>query len=169
MSGTDIKYVQECLKNLGYTIDTDGIYGPNTETVVKRFQKDYGLTGDGKCATKTWTALENAVQTNQNMPPKFTKQPKSVTADVGSKATFTAATTGEGLTYVWYISNDSGKTWASTHLISQTYTVVVTANSNKTQVRCLVMDKYKNKSKFQGCLYYNKRLHQQQFLFKRIF
>lgn len=37
----------------------DGKFGKNTETALKRFQKDNGLQEDGICGEKSWEALES--------------------------------------------------------------------------------------------------------------
>lgn len=65
--GEDVKYMQECLITLGYSVGAskaDGIFGNNTETAVKNYQanhKDiYGkaLSVDGKIGEKSWYAVE---------------------------------------------------------------------------------------------------------------
>lgn len=65
--GEDVKYMQECLITLGYSVGAskaDGIFGSNTETAVKKYQanhKDiYGkaLSVDGKIGEKSWYAIE---------------------------------------------------------------------------------------------------------------
>ena len=57
-SGSGVTQVQTKLKNLGYyKADIDGIYGSRTENAVKAFQRDYGLTVDGKAGPKTLKAL----------------------------------------------------------------------------------------------------------------
>lgn len=53
-AGDAVKWVQVCLNELmdaGITVD--GIYGNQTVTAVKAFQKKYGLTPDGMVGTKT--------------------------------------------------------------------------------------------------------------------
>lgn len=62
MNGSDVLYMQHCLKYLGYSLDTDGWYGPGTASVVKQFQSDYGVSPvDGQCGSITWKAIETAV------------------------------------------------------------------------------------------------------------
>lgn len=65
--GEDVKYMQEYLITLGYSVGAskaDGIFGSNTETAVKKYQanhKDiYGkaLSVDGKIGEKSWYAIE---------------------------------------------------------------------------------------------------------------
>lgn len=56
-SGSDVLDLQNKLKNLGYTIDTDSQYGSQTAGVVKQFQRDYGLTEDGIAGTQTLSKI----------------------------------------------------------------------------------------------------------------
>jgi peptidoglycan hydrolase-like protein with peptidoglycan-binding domain len=55
--GQDVKYLQDILKSLGYSVIADGIFGTKTEVAVKKFQKDYGLVADGIVGAKTWEVL----------------------------------------------------------------------------------------------------------------
>jgi N-acetylmuramoyl-L-alanine amidase len=38
-------------------VDADGVYGPNTEAAIKKFQKQNGLTADGIVGSLTWQKL----------------------------------------------------------------------------------------------------------------
>ena len=50
--------LQQALIALGYLEgDADGIFGKNTETAVKAFQKENGLTDDGIAGAQTQSAL----------------------------------------------------------------------------------------------------------------
>lgn len=46
---------QRQMKNRGWNIATDGLFGPKTEAVVKSFQEEKGLTVDGRVGAKTWS------------------------------------------------------------------------------------------------------------------
>lgn len=57
-SASDIKLVQQKLKNWGYYKGAvDGIYGPKTTSAVKLFQKRNGLVVDGIVGNKTLSAM----------------------------------------------------------------------------------------------------------------
>lgn len=64
MHGASVKWVQWYLKNLGYKdkagkiIVIDGAFGNDTEYALKAFQKDKGLTVDGKCGLATKKKLK---------------------------------------------------------------------------------------------------------------
>lgn len=53
----DVKRLQVALEQAGYSVDTDGLFGEGTETVVQAFQRDRGLDADGIVGAATWLAL----------------------------------------------------------------------------------------------------------------
>lgn len=56
--GTQVKVLQWLLNENGYNAGkTDGIFGNNTQTAVKAFQKASGLSADGIVGKNTWTKL----------------------------------------------------------------------------------------------------------------
>lgn len=60
MSGNDVRLVQTYLYYCGYRATMykpDGIYGPRTETAVKKFQAAKGMSQTGKVGPLTWKAL----------------------------------------------------------------------------------------------------------------
>ena len=64
-TGAYVTLLQTELINRGYSLPkygADGSFGAETETAVKAFQKDNGLTADGVCGEKTWEALEGHVE-----------------------------------------------------------------------------------------------------------
>ena len=56
--GSQVTKLQNALKDAGYKLSADGVFGPGTEKVVKQFQRDEGLTADGIVGRSTWSALE---------------------------------------------------------------------------------------------------------------
>ena len=56
-TGDDVKALQKRLKELGYKIKADGIFGINTEAAVMAAQKRFGLKADGIVGRKTAEAL----------------------------------------------------------------------------------------------------------------
>ena len=56
--GIDVELLQVLLIESGFETDIDGIFGRHTETLVRDFQADRGLTADGIVGPRTWAALE---------------------------------------------------------------------------------------------------------------
>ncbi|MBQ7689447.1 MAG: spore cortex-lytic enzyme [Clostridia bacterium] len=53
-TGTEVRQIQQKLKSLGYyTGSVDGIYGARTQSAVKAFQRNCGITADGIAGPKT--------------------------------------------------------------------------------------------------------------------
>lgn len=58
--GSAVTQLQQLLKDKGYLKGSvDGIFGNNTYSSVKSFQKDSGLVSDGIVGAKTWAALQS--------------------------------------------------------------------------------------------------------------
>lgn len=53
MKGDDVKNLQTTLNNLGYNLDVDGSFGPQTLSAVKQYQQKNGLTVDGMVGPQT--------------------------------------------------------------------------------------------------------------------
>lgn len=56
-SGQAVTMVQQRLKELGYHLTVDGVFGPVTETAVTQYQDEHGLAMDGVVGMKTITKL----------------------------------------------------------------------------------------------------------------
>jgi hypothetical protein len=56
-SGDEVVALQYLLNSHGYSLATDGIFGPNTKNAVQSFQTSKGLAVDGIVGKNTWSAL----------------------------------------------------------------------------------------------------------------
>lgn len=58
----DLQRWQRQMEHRGWPIGVDGLYGPNTADITTKFQREKGLTVDGKIGPQTWrTAWEAPV------------------------------------------------------------------------------------------------------------
>ena len=57
MSQQKVKSIQEALKNDGQNVNTDGVWGPQTETALKNFQQQSGLPATGQPDQATLSKL----------------------------------------------------------------------------------------------------------------
>ena len=64
--GQEVIKLQQALKDKGYEVTVDGIYGAKTREAVIKFQKDNGLTPDGIAGAKTLSKLNLNVQNSNN-------------------------------------------------------------------------------------------------------
>ena len=64
--GQEVIKLQQALKDKGYDITVDGIYGAKTREAVIKFQKDNGLTPDGIAGAKTLSKLNLNIQNNNS-------------------------------------------------------------------------------------------------------
>ena len=62
-SGDEVKKLQRTLNSKGYSLSVDGVFGKNTQSAVKDYQKKNGLNVDGIVGAKTWTSLDGAEKT----------------------------------------------------------------------------------------------------------
>lgn len=58
--GSAVRQVQQRLKDRGWRIGVDGIFGAGTESIVRQFQREKKLAVDGKVGPATWAALWKA-------------------------------------------------------------------------------------------------------------
>lgn len=56
----DVRKWQEQMRNRGWAIDVDQIYGNDSESICRQFQSEKGLGADGLVGPETWAATWNA-------------------------------------------------------------------------------------------------------------
>jgi lysozyme len=56
MTGDVVRRWQQRMFQLGFEIDADGAYGPQSKRVCRAFQKERGLVADGIVGQRTWNA-----------------------------------------------------------------------------------------------------------------
>ncbi|MEG4801045.1 glycoside hydrolase family protein [Microcoleus sp. ARI1-B5] len=57
VQGNDVRQVQQALVKAGFNIQVDGVFGEETDTAVREFQHQKGLTADGIVGSKTLQSL----------------------------------------------------------------------------------------------------------------
>lgn len=60
--GADVRSAQRLLTARGYTVEADGLFGPNTRSAVIQFQNSRSLAADGVIGPNTWSQLITTVQ-----------------------------------------------------------------------------------------------------------
>lgn len=69
LRGDDVRDLQDRLATLGFNSGrTDGIFGPQTETAVRDFQRNYGLPPDGIIAAQSVRALTGLPRMASDLP-----------------------------------------------------------------------------------------------------
>ncbi|MEG4507846.1 peptidoglycan-binding domain-containing protein [Microcoleus sp. F6_B4] len=53
----DVRYLQRLLNASGFSLNTDGGFGPKTQQAVINFQKQQQIVADGIVGPKTWNKL----------------------------------------------------------------------------------------------------------------
>ena len=76
-TGPAVSELQGMLNSVGYSVASDGIYGPATEAAVRGFQTASGLTPDGLYGPQTQNALSSLVlsQSGALRPNTYTAPP----------------------------------------------------------------------------------------------
>ena len=72
-TGTYVSELQRGLKNAGYNISIDGIFGTDTLMALRRYQRSMGLTDDGIAGKNTWNALQGGNTSSNSSSTSATK------------------------------------------------------------------------------------------------
>lgn len=83
-SGSDVKALQTKLAQLGFKVDVDGQYGPNTTAVVKDLQGLFGYDVDGIVGPGTQKLIDQQISLGWNLALPDAKQ--RAQASQGKKA-----------------------------------------------------------------------------------
>ncbi len=79
VSGDDVFALQERLLELGYDAGRpDGIFGRETETALRSFQRDYGMNADGICGPATLRALKQLSPKVRGGRPVYLREQEKV-------------------------------------------------------------------------------------------
>lgn len=114
-SGSDVKTLQQRLKDLGYyTGSVDGKFGAGTAEAVKAFQRAHNLTADGKAGKNTQTALysssaKKASATSSSSSGSSSKNNASSSSSSGSSSSSSSSSYTNGRTDVYLQLGSSGK------------------------------------------------------------
>ena len=75
MRGDDVSSLQERLIQMGFNCGkVDGVYGVNTESAVREFQKSVGILSDGRCGPATLISLMRLVKTVSGGAPSALRE-----------------------------------------------------------------------------------------------
>lgn len=95
MENDQVLNMQLALQSLGFNLKTDGKFGMGTQSVVKQFQRKYGLTIDGVAGDKTLTLLYSLAPAyaSQDHPGTVYAQPTAAPYTDSALNTMTATVT----------------------------------------------------------------------------
>ena len=90
--GAVVARLQVRLARLGYAVDDiDGIFGPQTQAMVMRFQQAYGLVPDGVVEANIWEKLNRDITNSGRVKSALPGQPIAQGASAASPSPTTAA------------------------------------------------------------------------------
>jgi len=92
--GSEVLAMQKALKQLGYSITTDGDFGPATQAAVRLFQSKNGLKVDGIAGNDTLTRLY--AQASGSASPDTNQSGSSVNPKPGTSSGISAVVTTSG-------------------------------------------------------------------------
>ena len=90
-TGPDVEYIQERLKELGYSVKDTGYFGTDTAKAVAYFQRMNGLVDDGNVGSQTREVLYS-----KNAEPSLEYGKKNTSTDIPKSSTGSDSTSGSG-------------------------------------------------------------------------
>ena len=94
--GDEVRQIQEKLISLGYLDgNTDGIFGPKTESALLAFQQEHGLDATGMAGEATCRALDEEDQVPQETPEQAFPSWNAQSASLAELVDFVSAVTDE--------------------------------------------------------------------------
>jgi N-acetylmuramoyl-L-alanine amidase len=79
MAGDDVAALQRRLLDMGFDCGrVDGIFGPDTETALREFQRNVGVPPDGTCGPQTFKALDRLTRTVRGGRPHALREETAI-------------------------------------------------------------------------------------------
>lgn len=79
MSQSEIRQVQQALKDAGQDVEVDGVWGAETAQALSNYQEENGLTGSGELDSQTMARL--GVERDAGAAPQQAQRPNGATGD----------------------------------------------------------------------------------------
>lgn len=137
--GDNVKWVQDLLKQNGYTVTIDGIFGSITQKAVMHFQKYNNLATDGIVGSQTRSALKKSVSysnSSNSSNTMYTTTSVNFRSGPGTKYASKKVLQKNSQVYVYQIRNDG---WAYVkydntlgYISSKYLSNTIIANTNNT-------------------------------------
>lgn len=120
--------VQKLLNMVGYTIDVDGGFGPETKSAVIKFQKARKLDVDGIVGNDTFNTLVKAAEAKLTVHDLKITAPSAVNLKPGASTSFTVQFSGVGIDRISLSTFGSGLKAVVTNSVWKAYPGTCTAS-----------------------------------------
>ena len=150
-SGDAVKKLQNALINAGYSVGStgaDGKYGANTQSAVKKYQKDMGISADGIAGKLTQSALFGGGTQTTEAPAGASKGSSSSSSVINYPSTGRKTPQSSAPAYSYDASADAAYQEALAALQAAQKNAPTYANSYDGQLKELY-DQIVNRDKFQ--------------------
>lgn len=150
-SGEEVRKLQNALINAGYNVGStgaDGKYGANTQSAVKQYQKDMGISADGIAGKLTQSALFGGGTQTTEAPAGSSKGSSSASSVINYPSTGRKTPQSSAPAYSYDASADAAYQEALAALQAAQKNAPTYANSYDGQLKELY-DQIVNRDKFQ--------------------